>query len=181
MTSDTRTAQVAYSALHREQIAPRLREIGFTGSSGTYLLPDDEWWRVVAFQKSWYSDRDSISFTVNLSLAAKDEWAAFGRGRRHPGSAASGVGYWVRLGNLMPPDGEDRWWDIGHDVVAGGIGANPLLAATAELDATENVARDVLDSLKRFGLPWLLGDPDPYRPAIGRGRRPVHLTFADAH
>lgn len=160
--------------MHRNEIAPRLRILGFKGSAGTYVLPDDAWWRVVAFQKDRYCTRDWVAFTVNLALAAKDEWAEQAARlhdrRPHPRGAVEMVGYHARLGNQMPPRGEDRWWEFGKDPHF--INKIP--------EPPDNVGREVASIIERYGIPWLLGAPDPYFPAIGRGRRPTaHVTFAD--
>src|SRR5437867_2118797 len=139
------TAQHAYTAMHRTQIAPQLRELGFKGSAGSYVLPDDDWWQVVAFQKDRYSSQDWVRFTVNLARVAKDEWARetarSARPRRHPGGAVEMIGYHVRLGSVMPPRGEDRWWEI--------VTGRP----------TDSAARDAVEALTKFGVPWLLGGP----------------------
>jgi hypothetical protein len=177
MPADHPTALEAYASIQRHEIGPRLRALGFTGSAGSYVLPDDEWWRVVAFQKDRYSRRDWVRFTVNLTLTAKDEWAMqaarSNRPRRHPGAAVEMVGYHIRLGNLMPPLGEDRWWEIG---------AEPL-GETGSLAEAALAGREVIEALNKFAVPWLLGGPDPYFPALGRGRRPqasrVTLSNAD--
>jgi hypothetical protein len=167
MNADQWDAQEAYAAMHRNEVAPRLRELGFKGSAGMYVLPDDEWWRVVAFKKDRYSTRDWVRFTVNLALTAKDEWAEQGtrrdRPRRHPSGAIELVGYHSRIGNQMPPRGEDRWWEIGVD---------RLVKAAAPPTSPDLVGREVVAAITGFGVPWLLGGPDPYHPAIGRGRRP---------
>jgi hypothetical protein len=158
----------AYAAMHRNDIAPRLRELGFKGSAGTYVLPDEEWWRVVAFQKDRYSTRDWVRFTVNLALAAKDEWERYASPKTHPGGGIHGVGYHIRLGNQMPPRGEDRWWEIGED---------PLFK-TAKPKPTHVIGRQVVAAIERFGIPWLMGGPDPYFPAMGRGPRPMSRDIA---
>jgi hypothetical protein len=150
--------------MHRDLIAPRLRELGFKGSAGTYVLPDEEWWRVVAFQKDRYCTRDWVHFTVNLALAAKDEWASVAGPNIRPSGAIGPRGYHARLGNQMPPRGEDRWWELGID---------PLLKKAVPPKSADEVGREVVAALTKYGIPWLLGGPDPYHPAIGRGRRPA--------
>ena len=143
--------------MHRVEIAPQLRELGFTGSGGTYVLPDDEFWQVASFQKDKYSSAGRVRFTVNLARTANDEGALESarspRPRRHPGGAIEAVGYWARLGNVLPPLGHDRWWEIGPG------------------RSTTSVVAEVVAALAEFGIPWLRGGPDPYRPTQGRGRR----------
>ena len=131
--------------MHRDAIAPRLRALGFKGSAGTYVLPDNEWWRVAAFQKDRHSRSDWVRFTVNLALVAKDEWeresAKWEHPRRRPSGGVEAIGYHVRIGNEMPPRGDDRWWEI--------VPSTP----------TNEIARAVVSALTSYGLPWLLGGP----------------------
>jgi hypothetical protein len=87
MPADRLTAQEAYAAMHRNDIAPRLRELGFKGSAGTYVLPDEESWRVVAFQKDRYSTRDWVHFTVN-PLVSEDGGTCHCGQRQHRGTFA---------------------------------------------------------------------------------------------
>ena len=70
------TAQAAYVEMMRTAIAPQLRALGLRGSSPSFVLPDDDWWLLVGFQKSYYSTADSVRFTVNLTAANKAAWAA---------------------------------------------------------------------------------------------------------
>jgi hypothetical protein len=46
------TAQHVFRAMMRDQIAPALRELGFTGSGQIYLLPSETLGRCSAFRKS---------------------------------------------------------------------------------------------------------------------------------
>ena len=116
---DVVTAQVVYATMLRTEIAPRLRTLGFKGSGAVYVLPDDERWLMVGFQKDYYSRADCVRFTVNLTVADKATWDKArledpSLGVRPSGNSAyppySNV---IRLGNLMPPMGNDRWWEVG--------------------------------------------------------------------
>jgi hypothetical protein len=136
------TAQAAYADMLRTAVAPRLRALGFKGSSLPYVLPDDDWWLIVGFQKSYHSTADSARFTVNLTAANKAAWAA-GREQapwlplRPSGNLSYRFGKVVRLGGLMPPAHGDLWWEIGPGI------------------ATEPVALQVVGAIERHGLPWL--------------------------
>ena len=127
----------------RTEIGPRLRSFGFKGSAPSYVLPDDERWLIVAFQKDRYSRADCVRFTVNLTVARKREWAN-GRanapwlplrpsGNAHYMQAGHVV---IRLGNLMPPDGQDRWCEVGPSRPSG------------------PAARRVLRAIERLAIPW---------------------------
>jgi hypothetical protein len=68
------TAQDVYAALIKDDISPAMREQGLVGSSGRYALKSDSHWALVGFQKSWYSDRAEVQFTVNLLTVRRDDW-----------------------------------------------------------------------------------------------------------
>lgn len=129
--------------MHRLEIAPRLRALGFVGSGGKYVLPSPDWWQVVGFQKDRYSDAEHVRFTVNLTIANKAAWAA---DREYepsiPASPSGNSSSWfdtekvIRLGPLLPPHHEDRWWDV--------IAGVP----------TDPVAELVASYIQRFALPW---------------------------
>lgn len=139
--SDT-SAQTLYREFLRSVLSPGLRALGFTGSSGRYSLPAAGCWAQLGFQKSAYSDREEIRFTVNLLVASEKTWAKLRSERpylperpapsRHYGTEVASV----RIGSLLP-DPADTWWRV-----YGG----------ADLDA---VARDALSSIEHCGLPWL--------------------------
>jgi uncharacterized protein DUF4304 len=103
----------------RTQIAPRLRSLGFKGSGAVYVLPDDARWLLIGFQKTYYSRADCVRFTVNLTAADKVMWDEARRrfdwlGIRPTGNSDfAPYSRMIRLGNLMPPNGSDRWWEIG--------------------------------------------------------------------
>jgi hypothetical protein len=46
------TVQIVYADMLRTEIAPRLRVLGFKGSGNSYVLPDDDRWLLVGFQKN---------------------------------------------------------------------------------------------------------------------------------
>jgi Domain of unknown function (DUF4304) len=135
------TAQQQYKVMIDTVISPRLRELGFKGSGGRYELGSTSHWALLGFQKSAYSDRQTVRFTVNLTAVERDVWA---RGaEEHP--------YWgkrpsagVIYGAMVPNERigraagrEDTWWDVraGEDSVA--------------------TAREVLADIEQFALPWL--------------------------
>jgi hypothetical protein len=138
------TAQHIYAAMLRAEIAPRVRALGFKGSGPAFVLPDEDWWLIVAFQKDRYSRADCVRFTVNLTVANKQAWAAdrayepslpirpSGNTQYSPDTARV-----IRLGNLLPPRREDRWWEVGP--------RRPSKPA----------ATRVADAIERVALPWL--------------------------
>jgi len=135
------TAVDEFSTVVRDRLAPALRELGLKGSGTAFLLPDEQSWAIVGFQKSRTSDRREVRFTVNLTVANKLDWE---RARvvtpwlpaRPSGNGRYPVGTVVRLGLIMP-GGRDRWWSV-----------------TASAPAAEIVA-DVIAAIRDHGIPWL--------------------------
>ena len=133
----------------RQEGAPKLRALGFLGSGAKFVLPSPDWWQIVAFQKDRYSDTERILFTVNLTVANKAAWAA---DRDYepsiPESPSGNTSYWfetekvIRLGPLLPPHHEDRWWDV-----IAGVPTGPV----AEL---------VTSYIERYALPWFRKEVD---------------------
>jgi hypothetical protein len=144
------TAQEGFKSLMRDAVAPRLRGLGLKGSGQNYTLPSQTHWAFLGFQKSAYSDRERIDFTVNVTVVSRSDWE---RGRQvrpqmpaKPGAnwdlppyiAADFGDYWnARLGHLMP-GGRDRWWTF-----------NPN-------DTTDDLARAIVAEIEEFALPAIL-------------------------
>ncbi len=132
------TAQDRYRAMLRDEIAPALRQRGFTGSGTSYVLPDETHWLQVGFQASKWNSANEASFTVNLAVAEKSAWARLAAERSYPAKPNPNVRYGRempvrRLGSLA--FGSDRWWPV----------AEPIAG----------VAASVLEAIDRVGLPWL--------------------------
>ena len=147
------TAQELYTTLINEQISPFMREQGLTGSQGRYAIASETHWALIAFQKSAYSDRTDIRFTINLLVVGRDFWdARRSVDPRLPLRPTAGVFYGSafsqsRIGSLLP-DGEDRWWRV-HDHAA-----------------VHEVAGDVCNALARFGIPWMVAEIARERPGV---------------
>ena len=146
------TAQATYAAMLRDWIAPRLRELGFRGSGGTYLLPDERRWALIGFQKDRYSDARQVRFTVNVAVADRAAWEA--ARAEHPwlpprpsGNTHYPIGDLVRIGQLLPAR-VDTWWVV------------PAAAPT------DGVADEVVRAIRDYALPWMrehLGSARPTR------------------
>ncbi len=119
-----------------------MRLNGLTGSGGRYALTSDTHWALIGFQKSWYSDRAELRFTVNLLVVRRTVWAELVEQRPHYGAKPSPLTHYgdsvrqERIGMLVD-DREDKWWRIypGQDLAV--------------------VESDVLSNLTEHGLPWL--------------------------
>jgi hypothetical protein len=116
----TPTAQDVYDDMLRVGIRPRLRALGFTGSGSTFVWPCATAAAQLGFQKSAFSDRDAVKFTVNVTVADFVSWEQARIARPHlPKHPAPNTKYgsfiWQqRIGKLLP-EGEDRWWWLQAD------------------------------------------------------------------
>ncbi len=145
---DGETAQLLYDRMMKDVVSPALRELCFTGSGGRFELKrDSETWRSLGFQKSTYSDRDGVRFTLNLSTISKAVWQEQSATRALPAkpSPSTFYGSWARQARITSvlPNWTDseKWWRIipGQD-----------------LDA---VSGDLLANIRDHALPWLQEGP----------------------
>ncbi|MCG8485348.1 MAG: DUF4304 domain-containing protein [Clostridia bacterium] len=109
-----KTIQEEYKDILKEEIAPRLRAIGFKGSGQNYSIPSESHWAFVGFQKSMRSNSEQIIFTINIFVISKEKWAKTREISSHlpekPSSKTNLVTGWSkRIGELLPK-AEDHWW-----------------------------------------------------------------------
>lgn len=145
-----RTAQETMKRMLTDHVGPALREMGFRGSGQTYALPSDSHWSLLGFQRSKSSDRNRVSFTVNLTAVSRADWGAihswYPQLPERPGAnwspapifeRVSETGYWhSRIGPLMP-SGLDSWWDLRAN------------------DDEALIAAPVVEAVRQYGLPAL--------------------------
>ena len=135
-------AQEVYRRLLRDEVAPALRSVGLRGSAGRFAVPSTTHWVQLAFQKSQWSERDSVEFTVNTSVIARDAWSSMVAHDPWLGkdpSPTSSIGppaVQSRIGSLRPGGG-DHWWEL----TTGG--------------PVEPILDDVMRDLFCLALPWL--------------------------
>jgi hypothetical protein len=125
-------------------VAPRLRELGFKGSGQNYELSSDEYWALLGFQKSTYSDASLVRFTANVLVVSRSTWNDIRAERPTLPRRPTATTFWgtfvwqKRIGALLP-GGEDLWWKV-----EAGAGAAELA------DAVVRAARDyVLPAMRR--------------------------------
>ncbi|CAN5347405.1 hypothetical protein BH11ACT5_BH11ACT5_24700 [soil metagenome] len=127
-----------------------MRALGLVGSGGRYSIRSETHWARVGFQKSAYSDRQEIRFTVSLLVVSRARWDRLRGEKPHFGAEPSATITYgppvltARIG-LLSADQEDKWWRVGldHDM--------------------DSVAREVMSDVQFVGLPWLregIGLPD---------------------
>lgn len=133
------TAQHDFTRMLRDEIAPRLREVGLKGSGQKYRLPDPDVYRLLGFQKDKWSTAEEVGFTVNLSVIDRADWERYREDWMPdvPGPTESWVvGRQERLGMLMP-DPHDRWWRLRSG------------------EPTSSLAAEVVAAIVDHGLPEL--------------------------
>jgi len=153
------SAQEAFESLVRDHVWPTLREHGFKRSKATFHRRHGPNWQVVNLQKSEYSSRDMVSFTVNLAIgiaALREGPLSWPDGRR---PAESRCHVRERLGSLLT--GEDVWWSV---------------AADGDVERTSEAIRIALET---YGLPWLDAHADDERLAA-MARDPAALRTTSA-
>lgn len=127
--------QPRFDELVRAHVWPRLQQAGSRRSKASFHRPVGANWEVVNLQKSAYSDRSHISFTINIGVAVERlrsgvwDW---GEGKR---PAVNRCRFERRIGRLLR--GEDVWWDLTQDTDLGELG-----------DA-------LCETIERYALPWL--------------------------
>jgi len=129
-----------FRTMIREHVAPELRRMGFRGSGQSFMLPSEDHWVLLGFQKSRSSSAEAVRFTVNITVVSKQEWA---QAREHasylperptPNTSYGTFTRWKRIGRLLP-DGWDRWWTLSSG------------------SSTASIAAEVLDTIRIYALP----------------------------
>jgi hypothetical protein len=143
------TAQQNFSAMAKNEIAPRLRQLGFKGSGQKFRFPSERHLLALDIQKSAWNDSLEVRFTVNLSAEVLDTALRVGEAE----SPARSFTHRERLGMLAR--GRDYWWTVPAEGLTLGI--------------AEEVVREVRD----FGVPWLRQQVDddftvPWLPGAAR-------------
>jgi hypothetical protein len=136
------TAQELYADLIKDSVSPAMRTNGLIGSGGRYSIKSESHWALVGFQKSWYSDKSEVRFTINLLCVPRDAWKEMVAERPYYGSTPSALVLYsdavhqTRIGYLLE-DQSDKWWRVypGQDMAT--------------------VGADVIASMVDYGLPWL--------------------------
>ena len=114
------TAQDVYKAMMRDNVAPRLRALGWKGSGQRYELSDPEAWVQLGFQPSRDNNSSSVSFTINVSVIDKQAWAVFRNERPAlPARPNPSVHYnnelsLIGIGHLLYGK-TATWWNISVD------------------------------------------------------------------
>jgi hypothetical protein len=82
VVADLHGMQRVYAEMQRTVIGPGLRELGFKGSKGRFVLGDGQYEATIDFQKSVNSTRDLVLFTLNLGVIHKEGSALYWQAQR---------------------------------------------------------------------------------------------------
>src|SRR5437868_10191598 len=148
-------AQDRFRELMRDHLGPALRAMGFKGGRQDFVLPDDRHWILLGVQRSRWSDSTDVEFTIQLTVADRQEWdrlrAEHGYGDRPYSTRFYGPTIWqTRLGNLMGKS-DDGWWHVRPDSDLAALGAelasavrrSGLPAIRAEMASTMREGTDL--------------------------------------
>lgn len=137
------TGQATFIDFIKTYVAPGLRELGFSGSGNKYKLPNSRCFAILGIQKSAYSTTNEVKFTINLTVADKNDWLEQQRKKTYlPKEPAANTFYgdfvWQsRIGTLLP-DSNDKWWSI---------------LPSSDL---QQVSEEVLEAIKKYALPAIV-------------------------
>lgn len=129
-----RAAQT-FTGFLREDIAPRLRELGFKGSGRRFSLPDDDHYAVVSFNTRRTGFDDRVQFTLSVSIVEKARWerarqASPSLPTRPSAVATYGLDddvWWRPVGTIV--GGHERWWTLDAAGTRRGFLAREVLGA----------------------------------------------------
>jgi hypothetical protein len=124
----TPTAIELFAEMIKAVIRPGLQELGFKGSGTTFVWPAERKFALVGIQKSRFSNRTSVQFTLNVTVADADAWnrrRAKDRGLpKRPAPNTFHAGMWQRrVGKLMPAP-TDHWWRLDRESDIDDVGQN---------------------------------------------------------
>lgn len=127
---------------HQERRVSNTEEPWVQRIWGRYSLKSDSHWALLGFQKSWYSDKAEVRFTVNLLVVRRDVWSDLVVAHPYYGATPSAITLYgppvrsTRIGKLVD-DHEDKWWRVYAGQNMGMLRA------------------DVIANVVDAGLPWL--------------------------
>lgn len=123
-------------------VGPGLRELGFSGSGRAFIWPAEGTFAQVGIQKLRASNRKSVTFTPNASVADVERWNRKRAKspdlpkRPAPNTFYGPAVWWRRVGKLMPAG--DQWWRLDDE---------------SDID---DVGQNVVDVVARYVVPALI-------------------------
>jgi hypothetical protein len=158
-------ASEAFKDLLSVHLAPALKQSGFRKKGQSFGRRGDGVWGVINFQRSQWSSRECITFTINVGVWV-DAVAAFRLEDtdRVPRTGAPPEAYchWrQRIGWLLP-DQRDIWWDVEEPRASWQSALKPRLIENVRTAVVQYAAPHLLrlDSGAAL-LRWLRRHPQP--------------------
>jgi hypothetical protein len=127
-----------FKQMMRDEVAPELRRLGFTGSGVNYTLPHPELYLLLHFQAEDADEPGSLMVTINISMMNKVEYEEGRQSffpRRPTAASLFPLGRQFRIGALMGH--VDKWWEISAD------------------QPTETTSSQLVNAVEEFALPEL--------------------------
>jgi len=159
------TAQDAYQVMIRNELDPRLRDLGLTGANGRYDLPLPDHFAKIGIHEYWGNTTFRFQFTVEILLISHTDWQTLRTTRpdqTHNPDAEPDTGLhygprgpWTeRLATLMGHP--DPWWYVSP--------RRPTLPIAEEI--TEGIRHHAVPVLRRRAAnpPTTNRTPDPHEP-----------------
>lgn len=153
--ADLSQAQQHFNAIVDAELGPWLRARGFLKRGQNFHRRVGPNWEIVNVQRSTFSDRDDVRFTLNLAVAygsLREQPSERWRDDQRP--LAHNAHLKVRVGTLAR--GEDYWWIIGAETTPAAIGSElrtdlegPGLAWLQARSSAANLALLLKDPLAR--------------------------------
>jgi hypothetical protein len=111
------SAQETFAEMIKLGVRPRLKALGFTGPGTTFVWPSTVCFCQLGIQRSQFSNRDALKFTINVTAADRTAWELARQTKPYLPVKPSpntfyGIDFWQRRIGKLLPEGEDKWWTV---------------------------------------------------------------------
>lgn len=147
--SDQLTAQSLFKGMLKRDVVPLLKEHGYRRTRNRWGALSKIGWRVIDFQCSQWSNKNELSFTINLGFLSRRVCELRGTplAINSPPSESS-CHYRERIGRFLP-DRQSEWWTIDSESV------HPVIARIRRLMSPEQIGASVRAIVEDEALPHL--------------------------
>jgi hypothetical protein len=163
----SRSPKLIFNDLLQEIVAPALKGRGYSRRRNSFYLCRGSNCGLINFQKSVASNKDRLSFTINLGIASGRLLDFLSAKRRGLGLTIDDCHWASRIGALLPPR-HDKWWTINCETSLEDMGRGIVRClmdiATPEIE--KYLSDDALRNL------WLSGKS----PGLTSFQRLVYLS-----
>jgi hypothetical protein len=182
--------QGLWNRLFKEALGPVYKAAGFKRKAGNFHRAAGDCLHVVNYQKSRYSSRDDVTFTINVGIASRRLLEFYAAPHPPPLTVTEPqCQFRARIGSLLGKD--DVWWDIDASTAFEGLALehikltwDPILKWLDENGSEEALVRHVLAASRHpQGIPMheavLLHRPETYAAFLER--EPYYQEIAKKH